>query len=809
MKRRIPILLVPLAGLLALCLVDRPAPAYVEALYPLAKVVKESTNIVLVKVDKVNKERKLIYYKKVADLKGTHPDNDIRHNVGVGGFNAFEQKAPIEWAEVGKLAIFFHNGGASETCIGKYWYQCYAGGAWWNHSHGEPYLCRSYCGDIEGLKTAVEKLIKGEEVIVPATVSKTDLRIQKVKTSLAKSEDYIVVEPPAIERTKLENVAGFSDMIELPRPEGQMHGAIAIDVDGDGFLDLLLIGTGGMRLLRNNQKGNFEDVTAKWGLAEAPGCLAAAFADYNRSGRPSLFTSLGRLYTNLGDKFRDDTDKLPATPKRVSNPGEAFAWIDINGDGLPDLVSTLGVQGLTAWINKGGKDKQLFEDVSGKIGLGEGGLGQEPANFLTTLDLNQDGKPDFILNLKSPLVALNRDGRFVEEKSSGLSFPCLGRPSISAADYRNNGKMGLFVTTSDRPGALLDWQMIGTFSAEEDAALKAGPDFNPTDRPEVKIDKDSWDWKAIKAEGNGVLEAGRRSPSPNSCYAFTTFDWPAAEKIALHIGSLNGLTVWLNGKQVYEHKEKRPFVPDTDKIEVEAKKGSNRLLLKVMDDGPVWKTSIRPAPWGLYPPPAVRLYEGDGQGKFTDVTLKAGDLAQLRAESVSAVWGDINNDGHLDLIVVCKTGLVRVYLSRGDGTFRYSTAELGLEQKFKASGALLADFNNNGLLDLVLINDNPDPCTVLFSKIKPKWAPLTVRFAGPDSPIGATVKVLDASGKLCGTRYIAGGDGRNMQATPEARFVLAPGKYRVVTRYSSGKMCTSEVQLADKPKWIKMDDKTP
>src|SRR5436190_5867080 len=187
--------LVPILGLLVVLLAGRPSPAYVEARYSLGKIVKESTNIVLVKVEKVNKERKLIYYKKVADLKGVHPDNDIRHNVGVGGFNAAEQKAPIEWAEPGKLAIFFHNGNASETCIGKYWYQAYSGGQWWNHSHGEPYLCRSYCGDIDGLKAAVEKLLKGEEVVVPATVSKTDLRIQKVKTSLAKSEDYIVVEP--------------------------------------------------------------------------------------------------------------------------------------------------------------------------------------------------------------------------------------------------------------------------------------------------------------------------------------------------------------------------------------------------------------------------------------------------------------------------------------------------------------------------------------------------------------------------------------------------------------------------------------
>src|SRR5258708_39944594 len=98
-------------ALLVLALLARPASAYVEAHYTLPRVIKESTNIVVMKVFKVNKERKLIYYKKVADLKGKHPVDEIKHNVGVGGVHAFEQEAAIEWGEPGKNAIIFHNGG--------------------------------------------------------------------------------------------------------------------------------------------------------------------------------------------------------------------------------------------------------------------------------------------------------------------------------------------------------------------------------------------------------------------------------------------------------------------------------------------------------------------------------------------------------------------------------------------------------------------------------------------------------------------------------------------------------------------------
>ncbi|MBI1915954.1 MAG: VCBS repeat-containing protein, partial [Planctomycetes bacterium] len=220
-------------------------------------------------------------------------------------------------------------------------------------------------------------------------------------------------------------------------------------------------------------------------------------------------------------------------------------------------------------------------------------------------------------------------------------------------------------------------------------------------------------------------------------------------------------------------------------------------------------TCVRPSPIGLFPPPSVQLCQGDGKGKFIDVTAQAGDLAQLRADCVSAIWADLNNDNLPDLIVTSKTGLVRVYLNQGDGKFHYATHDLGLEQKFKAEGVLAADFNNDGNVDLVLIGAEGDPCVALLSKLKGKLAPLTVRFSGPDCPIGASVRITDATGKSLGTRWIAGGDGRAMQAEAEARFALAPGKYRVEVRYSSRKVRVKDVAIADKPVRETVDDNTP
>jgi hypothetical protein len=172
------------------------APAYVEVPYALGRICQESTNIVLVEVVKVNKEKNLIIFKKVEDLKGKHPKDEIKHNIGQRGYHAREWQNIMAWAEAGKKAVFFHNGGASETCTGTYWYQCYPEGEWWGLSHAEPFLLRSYCGDAEKLAAAVKQMIAGKEVVVPCMVdgNKDDLHLRRAKLHRLKAslkiQDY-------------------------------------------------------------------------------------------------------------------------------------------------------------------------------------------------------------------------------------------------------------------------------------------------------------------------------------------------------------------------------------------------------------------------------------------------------------------------------------------------------------------------------------------------------------------------------------------------------------------------------------------
>jgi len=418
--------------------------------------------------------------------------------------------------------------------------------------------------------------------------------------------------------------------------------------------------------MRNDQKGNFEDVTEKW-----------AWPAIRAAGQPlrrlqqirclSLLTSTGKLYTNLGNKFRDDSALLPATPKRVSNPGEAFAgWTSTGRSAGHHLFR--GVQVLAAFLTRG-VDGKWFEMSPRRLAWVRGARSRS-GQLLDHPRCQRDGKPDFISILPAA-GRLEQKRRIHRSKDTGLKLPHLPRPALAYADFLNSGKLGIFVTTNERRGALTSWQMLELLLPRK-TRPESRPRFQPSTHPKSR-------WAAIAglAAGPGPLHRNPGDPPLQSVSqrGLCVHDFRLAQrgKIALHVGSENGLTVWLNGKQVYDFKGKRSYVADVDAVEVEAKKGPNTVLLKVMDEGPSWRTGIRPGPMDLYPPSAVQLYQSDGQGKFQDVTAQAGDLAQLRAEAVSAVWADLDNDGLLDLLVTCKTGLVRFYRNLGDGKFRYAT----------------------------------------------------------------------------------------------------------------------------------------
>jgi len=97
------------------------------------------------------------------------------------------------------------------------------------------------------------------------------------------------------------------------------------------------------------------------------------------------------------------------------------------------------------------------------------------------------------------------------------------------------------------------------------------------------------------------------------------------------------------------------------------------------------------------------LYGNNGDGTFTDVTLKAGVGAEGLFGMGVAV-GDYDNDGFPDLLVL-GYGRCILYHNNGDGTFTDVTSRAGVQNAGRwASSAAWFDFDNDGKLDLVIAN---------------------------------------------------------------------------------------------------------
>ena len=94
-----------------------------------------------------------------------------------------------------------------------------------------------------------------------------------------------------------------------------------------------------------------------------------------------------------------------------------------------------------------------------------------------------------------------------------------------------------------------------------------------------------------------------------------------------------------------------------------------------------------------------RLFHNNGDGTFTDITEQAG--LQSVFTTIGSCWGDYNNDGYPDLFLSSGLGRPQLFRNNGDGTFTDVSLQAGITDFVVGTTCLFADYNNDGLLDIV------------------------------------------------------------------------------------------------------------
>src|SRR5882672_8486626 len=400
--------------------------------------------------------------------------------------------------------------------------------------------------------------------------------------------------------------------------------------------------------------------------------------------------------------------------------GAGVAFIDYDNDGWMDLLVLNGTRlegdpaGVTNRLYKNNRDG-TFTDVTAKAGLTRAGW----ASGVTVADYDNNGFDDLFITYygHNVLYRNNGNGTFSDvTDKAGLSQTAVHYGSgCTWVDYDRDGYLDLFVanylsTTLDKlpkPGTNPDCTWKGV-------AVNCGPRGLSTGFVQLFHNNGDGTFTEVSKQ-SGVAAASGSYPMTCVAADYDNDGWPD-----IYV-ACDSTPSWLFRNQhdgtFREEVLERGVALSEDGLE-QAGMGVGVGDYDLDGNLDIFKTH--------FADDTNVLYHNDGKGNFDDVTIRAG----LGVETRYVGWGtgvvDLDNDGFPDLFVA--TGSVYpeverkvpsypfrtprlVFRNLGDGRFEELMEEAGsgVSAPHASRGCAFGDFDNDGDMDILVINMNEPP----------------------------------------------------------------------------------------------------
>lgn len=434
----------------------------------------------------------------------------------------------------------------------------------------------------------------------------------------------------------------------------------------------------------------------------------------------------------------------------LESVGCGCAFIDYDNDGWMDIFLLCGTRldgapaGATNRLYKNNRDG-TFTDVTEKAGLHATGW----ASGVCVGDYNNDGFEDIFCTYfgQNRLYRNNGDGTFtdVTEPAGLLNDPTRWGAGCSFLDYNRDGHLDLFVSNYVHfnlehallPGGSCNWKGI---------PVECGPLGLPTGRHSLYRNNGDGTFTDVSRQ-SGIAQATK-------CYGMTVvaadLDEDGWTDIYVACDSTPSLLFMNNHDGTFREEGVLRGVALSDDGEEQAGMGVGIGDYALEGHLDLFKTH--------FADDANALYHNDGKGNFDDVT----STSRVGVETRYVCWGagivDLDNDGHPDLFMVTgnvypevertlpqypKKGPRVVFRNLGNGTFEelIGAAGPGVAEAHCSRGCAFGDFDNDGDLDILVINLNENP-SLLRNDIRGKQNWIKVKLEGVKSnrsAIGARV----------------------------------------------------------------------